>query len=85
MDSIDAVYEQALDLAVRPDDHFLELAACLVNLQEYDPTLLRKFAEKSGIGSRKVNYLIDINHRFDNLRLPKGVSQAHWMDEATGH
>ena len=66
----------ALDLSGNLEDNFPELAKSLRQLMDRDADLYKKVIDKSGIGSRKAYYLVNISRAFDNLPIPRGRLRA---------
>lgn len=69
--STDDIYARALDQAKDDDDNFLELAKTLRQLHDRDPELIKKVMAKTGLGSRKAYYLINIDNWFSGLQVSK--------------
>ena len=69
--STDALYNKALDLSGNLEDNFPELAKSLRQLMDRDSDLFKKVVAKSGLGSRKAYYLVNISRWFDNLPVPR--------------
>ena len=63
--------EQVKTLSPRMDEEFLELGTVLDQLQHEDPTVYRDAVKASGLGSRKVYYLLDIARAFRGLDVEK--------------
>jgi hypothetical protein len=75
--STDGLYTKALSQASHVDQTFLELGASLRRLYDRDKDLYHKVVEKSGLGSRKAYYLIEISRKFDKLPgIPKARLRA---------
>ena len=53
------------------EDNFLDLARALRQLQDRDQEMFMKSLKKSGMGTRKAYYLINIARQFDGLTVPK--------------
>jgi hypothetical protein len=69
--STDALYEKSLDLAKDVDDNFLDLARSLRQLLDRDPDLFRRVMDRTGLGSRKAYYLVNIDKWFGGLPVGK--------------
>lgn len=63
----EGLLKDSLALAGEPDDNFLELSKALYELQLTDVSLVKDFAEKSGLSKRKVYYYIDIGKAFEKI------------------
>lgn len=70
MIKIPAVYTRALKLAQQSDNHFIELARLLLQIQEDHPKMLRGWVKRSGLSRRKAYYLIEIAKAFMPFKLP---------------
>jgi hypothetical protein len=67
----DEIYEKTIDFAKNVEDNFLDLAKSLRQLRDRDPELVRKVWSKTGLGSRKAYYLINIDEQFSGLPVGK--------------
>ena len=70
--SDEQLFESALGLAKNIDDTFLDLGKQLAMLHDRDRRLFSKLVTKSGLGSRKAYYLVEIHRAFYGL----GVSRT---------
>ena len=75
--NINELYEKALHQSTHVDQTFLELGTSLRRLYDRDRDLYHKVVDKSGLGSRKAYYLLDISRKFEKLPgIPKSRLRA---------
>ena len=70
MSNIKEVLQRAIELAAEPRDNFPKLARYLAKVHDDDKTLLRQFIDASGMGKRKVYYLVELGTRLGEVRIP---------------
>jgi hypothetical protein len=64
---IDILFNKALKLVARIDDHFPELATTIRKIQDHKPDRLIELAKVSGLDIRKAYYLARIDRRIGHL------------------
>jgi hypothetical protein len=75
--NINDLYEKALHQSSHVEQTFLELGTSLRRLYDRDRDLYHKVVEKSGLGTRKAYYLLDISRKFEKLPgIPKARLRA---------
>jgi hypothetical protein len=75
--STDELYAKALSQASHVEQTFLELGASLKRLYDRDKDLYHKVVEKSGLGSRKAYYLLEISRKLAKFPgIPKARLRA---------
>lgn len=62
---------KAMQMANAVDEHFLELAKTLRELQDTDPDEFTRVVNNSGLGKRKAYYLVGIDRTFSKIPVPK--------------
>jgi hypothetical protein len=83
--NLDDLYDRAFDQATHVDQTFLELGESLRRLHNRDKDLYQKLVERSGLGTRKAYYLLEISRRLERIPgIPKSRLRAlGWTKLAT--
>ena len=73
------LYNKAVALSEKFDEHFLELAKTLRTLRDVDLKKFRDCVQNSGIGLRKAYYMVEIDKTFEHLNvLPSRLRNIGW-------
>ena len=68
--SKEQMFDEAVRLADKFEENFLQLGDLLRRLKEQDRELFRKVCAQSGLGTRQAYYLVRISRRVSKLAIP---------------